>query len=83
MVMSIEAWFLHNLVADVMFEWRCISHMTTQSYWTKDDSDRTYGETKSFTARKLANCVQFQLKKERFVDAVSVDNFIAEQDTEM
>ena len=44
-------------------------------------SDRTYGETTSFKARKLASCVQFQFKPERFVDAVSVENFIAEQDT--
>ena len=43
-------------------------------------SDRTYGETTSFSARKLASCVQFQFKPERFVDAVLVDNFIAEQD---
>ena len=44
-------------------------------------SDRTYGETTSFSARKLASCVQFQFKPERFVGAVSVENFIAEQDT--
>ena len=44
-------------------------------------SDRTYGETTSFSARKLASCVQYQFKPERFVDAVSVENFIAEQDT--
>ena len=43
-------------------------------------SHRTYGETTSFSARKLASCVQFQFKPERFVDAVSVDNFIEEQD---
>ena len=44
-------------------------------------SDRTYGKTTSFSARKLASSVQFQFKPEGFVDAVSVDNFIAEQDT--
>ena len=44
-------------------------------------SDRTYGETTSFSARKLASCVQYQIKPERFVDAVSFENFIAEQDT--
>ena len=44
-------------------------------------SDRRYGETMSFAARKLESCVQFQFKLERFVDVVSVDNFIAEQDT--
>ena len=44
-------------------------------------SDRTYGETTSFSARKLAGCDQFQFKPERFVDAVSVENFMAEQDT--
>ena len=44
-------------------------------------SDRTYGETASFSARKLASCVQFQFKPERFVGAVSVENLIAEQDT--
>ena len=44
-------------------------------------SDLTYGETTSFSARKLASCVQFQFKPEKFVDAVSVENFIAEQDT--
>ena len=44
-------------------------------------SDRTYGETTLFAARKLESCVQFQLKPERFVDVVSVDNFIAEQNT--
>ena len=44
-------------------------------------SDRTYGETTSFAERKLASCVQFQFKPERFVDVVSADNFIAEQDT--
>ena len=44
-------------------------------------SDRMYGETTSFSARKLASCVQFQFKPERFVGAVSVENFIAEQDT--
>ena len=43
-------------------------------------SDRAYQETTSFSARKLASCVQFQFKPERFVDAVLVDNFIAEQD---
>ena len=44
-------------------------------------SDCTYGETTSFSARKLASCVQYQFKPERFVDAVLVENFIAEQDT--
>ena len=44
-------------------------------------SHRKYGETTSFSARKPASRVQFQFKPERFVDAVSVDNFIAEQDT--
>ena len=44
-------------------------------------SNRMYGETTSFSAPKLASCVQFQFNPERFVDAVLVDNFMAEHNT--
>ena len=51
------------------------------SDWNWVISDCTYKETTSFVARKLASCIQFQFKPERFVDIISVDNFITEQDT--